>query len=119
MAGVPIGADRGPLLVIVRVEGSGPSWTPIRGPSSTPIHTYDRRMTVLEAAHEINAVAAIAANQAERNAEETRLAVLGQKAPASEHHLAGPAGMDRPRRQYGSPLRASEPNRERTNHRPL
>jgi fido (protein-threonine AMPylation protein) len=49
---------------------------------------YDRRMTVLEAAREISAVAAIAANQAERNAEETRLAVLGQKAPASEHHRA-------------------------------
>ena len=39
-----------------------------------------RRMTVLDAAREIGAVAPIAANQAARNAEEARLAVLRQKA---------------------------------------
>lgn len=49
---------------------------------------YDRRMTVLEAAREIGAVAPIAANQAARSAEEMRLAVLRKKAPESAHEAA-------------------------------
>ena len=49
---------------------------------------YDRRMTVLDAAREIGAVAPIAANQAARNAEEARLAVLRQKAPAATEQQA-------------------------------
>ena len=45
-------------------------------------------MTVLKAAREIGAIVPIAANQADRTAEEVRLAVLRRKAPASEHDQA-------------------------------
>lgn len=50
--------------------------------------SYDRRMTVAETAREIVAVQPIAANQAERAAEENRIAVLRRTAPASSHDLA-------------------------------
>ena len=49
---------------------------------------YDRRMNVTEVVREIAAVAPVARNQAERNVEETRLAVLRKTAPASEHERA-------------------------------
>jgi cell filamentation protein len=49
---------------------------------------YDRRMTVVEAAREVGVVAPIALNQVDRQAEETRLAVLRRKAPASKHDEA-------------------------------
>ena len=45
-------------------------------------------MTVPEVVREIAAVVSIAANQAERNVEATRLAVLRQKAPVSDHERA-------------------------------
>lgn len=46
---------------------------------------YDRRMNITEVVREIAAVEPIARNQAGRNVEETRLAVLRKTAPASEH----------------------------------
>lgn len=49
---------------------------------------YDRRMTVTEVVREIAAVEPIALNQAERQVEETRLAVLRKEAPVSAHERA-------------------------------
>jgi cell filamentation protein len=49
---------------------------------------YDRRLTVVEAAREIGVIAPIALNQADRQAEEARLAVLRQKASPVEHATA-------------------------------
>lgn len=49
---------------------------------------YDRQQSVPEVVREIAAVGPVAANQAERNVEETRLAVLRQKAPVADHELA-------------------------------
>ena len=49
---------------------------------------HDRRMNITEVVREIAAVGPIARNQAERNVEETRLAVLRKTAPASEHERA-------------------------------
>ena len=49
---------------------------------------YDRRMSVVEAVREIAVVGPIALNQAERDVEETRLAVLRKAAPASDQDRA-------------------------------
>ncbi len=56
-----------------------------RGRDAEP---YNRRMSVPEVVREIAAVAPIAANQAERNVEALRLAVLRQRAPADDHEKA-------------------------------
>lgn len=49
---------------------------------------YDRRMSVVEAVREISVVGPIALNQAERNVETTRLAVLRRQAPSSDQDRA-------------------------------
>lgn len=49
---------------------------------------YDRRMNLTDVVREIAAVEPIALNQAERNVEASRLAVLRQTMPASEHEKA-------------------------------
>jgi fido (protein-threonine AMPylation protein) len=51
-------------------------------------HPFARQMTVVEAAREIGAIAPIAANQAARGAEDTRLTVLRKKAPVTDQEQA-------------------------------